>query len=102
VTFRKTNKIFQYYIMTRKLSDWNIFVKKIYAEGKAKNSNYEFKQALVDASKRKSEMKHHASTNSVNKSKSAKKNRKSRSRTKHASMAMAGGRKSRKRHHRRH
>ena len=44
--------------MTRKLSAWNIFVKKIYAEGKAKNSKYEFKQALEDASKRKSEMKH--------------------------------------------
>ena len=40
----------------RKLSQWNIFVKKIYREGKAKNSNYEFKQALSDASKRKSEM----------------------------------------------
>jgi hypothetical protein len=35
---------------------WNMFVKKIYEEGKAKDSNYEFKQALVDASKRKSEM----------------------------------------------
>ena len=40
----------------RKLSSWNLFVKKVYKEGKAKNSNYEFKQALVDASKRKSEM----------------------------------------------
>lgn len=40
----------------RKLSSWNIFVKKIYQEGKAKDTNYEFKQALTDASKRKSEM----------------------------------------------
>jgi biopolymer transport protein ExbB/TolQ len=40
----------------KKLSSWNLFVKKVYKEGKAKNSNYEFKQALVDASKRKSEM----------------------------------------------
>jgi hypothetical protein len=39
-------------------SQWNLFVKKIYHEGKAKNSKYEFKQALMDASKRKSEMKH--------------------------------------------
>ena len=40
----------------RKLSSWNIFVKKIYQEGHAKNKNYSFKQALSDASKRKSEM----------------------------------------------
>ena len=40
----------------RKLSDWNLFVKKIYKEGKAQNANYDFKQALTDASKRKSEI----------------------------------------------
>lgn len=40
----------------RKLSNWNLFVKKIYNEGKISNSNYDFKQALSDASKRKSEM----------------------------------------------
>lgn len=40
----------------RKLSPWNIFVSKIYSEGRAKNSNYSFKQALSDASRRKSEM----------------------------------------------
>jgi recombinational DNA repair ATPase RecF len=40
----------------RKLSSWNIFVKKIYQEGHSKNKNYSFKQALTDASKRKSEM----------------------------------------------
>lgn len=71
--------------MTRKLSAWNIFVKKIYKEGKAKNPNYEFKRALEDASKRKSEMGH----------KTAK-----RGRSRHASMGMAGGRKSRKRRQR--
>lgn len=37
-------------------SAWNMFVKKIYEEGKAKDSSYEFKQALVDASKRKGEI----------------------------------------------
>ena len=42
-------------------SEWNMFVKKIYEEGKAKDSSYEFKQALKDASKRKSEMGHSAS-----------------------------------------
>jgi hypothetical protein len=67
--------------MTRKLSDWNIFVKKIYAEGKAKNSDFEFKDALVEASKRKSEMKH--SSASGVKSKTSKK----RSKTALASMA---------------
>jgi hypothetical protein len=40
----------------RKLSAWNLFVKKIYREGKNQNKNYSFKQALADASNRKSEM----------------------------------------------
>jgi hypothetical protein len=40
----------------RKASAWNLFVKKIYNEGRSKNANYDFKQALKDASKRKSEM----------------------------------------------
>lgn len=40
----------------RKPSQWNMFVKKIYHEGRAKNKNYSFKQALTDASKRKGEM----------------------------------------------
>jgi hypothetical protein len=40
----------------RALSPWNIFVKKVYHEGKSKNSSYEFKNALRDASRRKSEM----------------------------------------------
>jgi hypothetical protein len=63
----------------RKLSSWNLFVKKVYKEGKAKNPNYEFKQALVDASKRKSEMG--SSPKSMG---SMKKNTRK-------SMAMAGG-----------
>jgi hypothetical protein len=40
----------------RALSPWNIFVKKIYREGKTTDSNYAFKDALKDASKRKGEM----------------------------------------------
>ena len=40
----------------RKLSQWNLFVRKIYQEGKAKNTKYDFKQALSDASLRKAEM----------------------------------------------
>ena len=38
------------------MTAWNDFVKKIYHEGHNKNPNYQFKQALKDASKRKSEM----------------------------------------------
>jgi hypothetical protein len=40
----------------RALTPWNIFVKKIFREGKAKNASYAFKDALRDASKRKGEM----------------------------------------------
>lgn len=50
-------------------SAWNMFVKKIYDEGKKKDSSYEFKQALKDASKRKSEMGH-SKTSSKNTKKS--------------------------------
>lgn len=71
-------------------SAWNMFVKKIYHEGKAKNSNYEFKQALVDASKRKSEMGH---------SSSVKKNHKRHKRTKSRKASISGGRRSRRRRH---
>jgi len=42
--------------MPKKLSAWNLFVKKVYAEGKAKNTSFKFKDALKAASKRKSEM----------------------------------------------
>ena len=37
-------------------SAWNEFVSKIFKEGKQKNPSYQFKDALKDASKRKSEM----------------------------------------------
>jgi hypothetical protein len=73
----------------RKPSAWNMFVKKIYEEGHRKNSNYSFKQALSDASKRKGEM------GSMTSKKSRKMNKKSRK----ASLAMAGGK---SRRHRRH
>jgi len=42
--------------MARKLSKWNLFVKKVFAEGKGKNASYKFKDALREASSRKSEM----------------------------------------------
>jgi hypothetical protein len=49
------------------MSAWNDFVKKIYWEGKKKNPDYKFKQALQDASKRKSEMGSSSSVSSKNK-----------------------------------
>jgi len=51
----------------RKLSSWNIFVKKIYKEGKAKNSNFSFKDALSEASSRKGEMESMESMGSTKK-----------------------------------
>lgn len=38
------------------LSEWNKFVQKIFYEGKKSNPKYQFKDALKDASARKSEM----------------------------------------------
>ena len=78
-------------------SEWNMFVKKIYEEGKSKNSNYEFKQALMDASKRKSEMGH-ASASGVKSKKSKSKSKSKKSRK----ISISGGRKSRKHRRRRH
>jgi len=79
-------------------SAWNMFVKKIYEEGKAKDPEYEFGQALKDASKRKSEMGDSGVAAGVKKhhKKSAKKRRGRKSR----SMALSGGRRTRRRHRR--
>ena len=74
----------------RKLSSWNIFVKKIYQEGKAKNKDYSFKQALTDASKRKGEM----GSSTTMGTKKMRKSKKSKSRR---SMALAGGKSRRRR-----
>jgi len=38
-------------------SKWNLFVKKIFQEMKRKNRDAKFKDALVEASNRKNEMK---------------------------------------------
>ena len=38
------------------MSAWNDFVKKIYWENKKKNKNFQFKDALREASRRKGEM----------------------------------------------
>lgn len=82
----------------RKLSSWNIFVKKIYQEGHSKDKNYSFKQALTDASKRKGEMGSHTVTGT--KKSMSKKSKKSKGkRSISMSMSMFGG-KTRK--HRKH
>ena len=73
----------------KRLSQWNLFVKKVYEEGKAKDSEYEFKQALEDASKRKSEMGSMKSASASGLKKTKKLARKS---SKSRSMALAGGR----------
>jgi len=56
------------------MTAWNDFVKKIYHEGHAKDPNYQFKDALKDASKRKGEM----GSSSSSEGKTAKKSRKGR------------------------
>lgn len=82
-------------------SEWNMFVKKIYEEGKAKDPNYEFKQALMDASKRKSEMGHSASASGVKKTSKGKRTAKrSRKMSRSKSASLSGGKT--RRHRRRH
>jgi hypothetical protein len=68
-------------------SAWNEFVSKIFKEGKQKNPNYQFKDALKDASKRKGEMGKPSSSNgemmsSKNKMKRTKRNKKSQKKSK--------------------
>jgi hypothetical protein len=62
----------------RKLSSWNLFVKKVYSEGKSKDKNYSFKQALTDASKRKGEMGRSSSSESTSMSKKQSRKQKSK------------------------
>jgi hypothetical protein len=56
----------------RKASAWNLFTKKVFEEGRRKDSDYSFKQALKDASNRKGEMNSSSSV-SVGTKKSFKK-----------------------------
>lgn len=56
----------------REPTEWNLFVTKIFNEGREKNSDYSFKQALSDASERKGEMNKSASAAGVQ-SKTSKK-----------------------------
>jgi hypothetical protein len=83
----------------RKLSSWNIFVKKIYQEGHSNDKNYSFKQALTDASRRKGEMG--SSTGMGTKKTMGKKGKKMNKKVMSAtrSMSMTGGRTRRRRRH---
>ena len=65
------------------MTAWNDFVKKIYHEGHNKDSSYSFKQALQDASKRKSEMGSSSSLSKPISSKNKMKTKKSRKSRKH-------------------
>jgi hypothetical protein len=84
----------------RKLSAWNLFVKKIYSEGKSNNSNYEFKDALKDASKRKSEMGSNANhvARGTKKVKKSKKSSKRMSKRSMSASAQVAGTRRRRRH----
>lgn len=83
-------------------SAWNMFVKKIYEEGKAEDSSYDFKTALKDASKRKGEMGHSASAAGVKKSHMRhRKHHRTAKRGRSRSASMAGGKSRRHRRHRR-
>ncbi len=64
------------------MTAWNDFVKKIYHEGHNKDPSYQFKTALQDASRRKSEMGSSMSkTQKKSKSKKSKKTKTKRRRT---------------------
>ena len=78
----------------RQLSQWNLFVKYVYQEGKAKDSDYQFKQALSDASSRKSEMGSMKSASGRGSNKSRKVSRKSRGK-----RSMSGGKSRKNRKH---
>ena len=69
------NIIFCKYIMA--LTQWNKFVSKIYQEGKKANKDYQFKNALQDAKRRKSEMNAmgNASAKTSSYTKTSKKNK---------------------------
>jgi hypothetical protein len=72
----------------RELSPWNKFVSKVYHEGKQSDPDYQFKDALKDASKRKGEMGHSAS--------GVKKSKKYRKATRKSKSMLAGTRRYRR------
>ena len=65
------------------MTAWNDFVTKIYNEEHKKNPDYMFKQALKDASKRKSEMGNSPAASGVKSKTMGKKSKKSKKSRKH-------------------
>ena len=59
------------------MTAWTDFIKKIFAEGRKKNPEYQFKDAMKEASKRKGEM----GSSAVSPTKSTKKRGKSKSKS---------------------
>ena len=60
-------------------TEWNMFVKKIFHEGRNKDKSYSFKNALQDASKRKGEMGKTISRKTKTKTKKSRKSKSSKS-----------------------
>jgi len=54
------------------MTSWTDFVSKVFKEGRVKDKNYSFKQALQDASKRKGEMSSMKSSHTSTSSKKTK------------------------------
>ena len=88
------------------MTAWNDFVKKIYHENHDKDSSYQFKQALKDASARKSEMgsssaegvKKPSKKTSSKKTSSKKSSKKSAKKSKKCKCPKKGGTKRRRKH----
>ena len=74
------------------MTAWTDFVSKVLEEGREKDPDYGFKQALQDASKRKSEM------NSVSSSNTGMGTKKSKKAKKGSKKAKKGSKKAKKSH----
>ena len=73
------------------MTAWNDLVKKIYHEGHNKDKSYSFKQALQDASKRKSEMGSSSASASGPSKKSRKRGKSKKSSKKGGKCSKSGG-----------
>jgi hypothetical protein len=68
------NKIL-FLLLLYKMSPWTDLVSKVFKEGRDKDSSYQLKDAMKEASKRKSEMGSSSSAAAPSKSKKSKKKR---------------------------
>ena len=79
------------------MTAWNDFVKKIYHEGHNKNPNYQFKEALKDASRRKGEMGSSSAASSGKSKKMRKQSKKACRKSCKKACSMKGGKSRRRR-----